>query len=144
LLDAELRQLLRTDSYASRIKSIQDIASLMIRSNEEEWHRFIQCRDRLLKVGRIVALNASILSEAASYEATYDLTPQDALVYASVITHLRHDSPEQACFLNRNSKDFDSPDIIDELRQFNCRMIPRFDSGYSFVQSQLPSESSEA
>jgi hypothetical protein len=112
----------------------------MIQSNEEERHRFIQCRDRLLKVGEIVALNANILSEAASYETIYDLTPQDALVYASVITHLRHDLPEQACFLNRNSKDFDSPDIIDELRKLNCRMIPRFDRGYSFIQSQLPSE----
>lgn len=139
-LDAELRQLLRSDPYANRIKSIQDIASLMVQSNEEERHRFDQCRNRLLKIGEIVALNANILSEAASYEVTYDLTPQDALVYASVITHLRQDSPEQACFLNRNSRDFDSPDIIDELRQFNCRMIPRFDRGHSFIQSQLPSD----
>lgn len=143
-LDAELRQLLRTAPYASRIKSIQDIASLMIQSNEEERHRFVQCRDRLLEIGEIVALNADILSEAASYETTYDLTPQDALVYASVITHLRQDSPEQACFLNRNSKDFDSPDIIDELRQLKCRMIARFDRGYSFIQSQIPSEQTEA
>jgi predicted nucleic acid-binding protein len=142
-LDAELRQLLRTASYASRIKSIQDIASLMIQSNEEERHRFTQCRDRLLKVGEIIALNTIILREAASYETNYDLTPQDALVYASVITHLHHDSPEQACFLNRNSKDFDSPDIIDELRKLGCRMIPRFDRGYSFIQSQLSSEQTE-
>jgi predicted nucleic acid-binding protein len=142
-LDAELRQLVRTTSYASRIKSIQDIASLMIQSNEEERNRFIQCRDRLLKVGEIVALNANILSDAAAYETTYDLAPQDALVYASVITHLRQNFPEQACFLNRNSKDFDSPDIVDELRQFNCRMIPRFDRGYSFIHSQLPSNQLE-
>lgn len=143
-LDAELRQLLRTTPYASRIKSIQDIASLMIQSNEEERHRFVQCRDRLLKFGEIVELNANILSEAASYETTYDLTPQDALVYASVITHLQQDLPEQACFLNRNSKDFDSPDIIDELRQLNCRMIVRFDHGYSFIQSKLISKPPEA
>lgn len=89
-----MRQLLRTTPYASRIRSIQDIASLMIQSNEEERHRFVQCRDRFLTVGEIVVLNANILSEAASYETTYDLTPQDALVYASVITHLRQDLPE--------------------------------------------------
>ena len=136
-LNVELRQLLRTASYASRIKSIQDLASLMVQSNEEERNRFIQCRERLLDVGEIVALTAEILSEAASYETTYDLTPQDALVYASVIAHLRRDRPQQACFLNRNSKDFDSPDIVDELNQFNCRMIPRFDDGYGFFQSRL-------
>ncbi len=139
-LDAELRQLSRTASYVSRIESIRDIASLMVQSNEEERYRFIQCRNRLIEVGEIVALNASILSEGAYYEATYDLTPQDALVYASVISHLQCSLPEQACFLNRNSKDFDSPDIVDELNRLNCRMIPRFDHGYSFVQSRLPSK----
>lgn len=44
LLDAELRQLSRTASYASRMKSIQDIASLMVQINEEERQRFAQCR----------------------------------------------------------------------------------------------------
>ncbi|KAM3101395.1 PIN domain-containing protein [Phormidesmis sp. 146-12] len=73
-LEAELRQLLRTASYASRIKSIQDIASLMVQSNEEERRRFIQYRNRLLNVGEIVALTTHILIEAASCETTYDVT----------------------------------------------------------------------
>lgn len=143
LLEAELQQLSRTASYKSRIPSIQDIASLMVQSNEEERHRFIRCRARLLEVGDIISLNPTVLREAASYETAYDLTPQDALVYASVISHLRHHLPEQSCFLNRNSKDFDSPDIIEELKQFNCRMIPRFDDGYRFALSQLPSNQPE-
>ncbi|MBD2095449.1 DUF4935 domain-containing protein [Trichocoleus sp. FACHB-591] len=137
LLDVELRQLSRTASYTSRIRSIQDIASLLVQSNEEERQRFVQCRERFLKVGEVIALTADILSEAASCENTYDLTPQDALVYASVMSHLRCHQPQQACFLNRNSKDFDSPDIVDELNQLNCRMIPRFDHGLSFLQAQL-------
>ena len=138
-LDAELRQLTRTASYADRIRNIQDIASLMIQSNEEEQRRFIRYRDRLLDAGEIVALTTEILRQAASCETIYDLTPQDALVYASVLDHLRRDQPQQACFLNRNSKDFDSPDIIGELDQFNCRIIPRFDHGYRFLQSRSQS-----
>jgi len=135
-LDTELGQLSRTSSYTSRIKSIQDIASLIVQSNEEERNRFIQYRERLLNVAEIVPLNTEILKEAASSETIYDLTPQDAFVYTSVIQHLRHSQPPQACFLNRNFKDFDSPDIIDELSKFNCRMIPRFDHGLSFLQAQ--------
>jgi predicted nucleic acid-binding protein len=137
LLEAELRQLSRTASYANRIESIQDIASLMVQSNEEERQRFGQYRERLVNTGEVIALTAEIITEAASCETTYDLRPQDALVYTSVISHLQYDRPQKACFLNRNSKDFDSPDIVDELNQFNCRMIPRFDSGYRFLQSQL-------
>jgi len=40
-LETELRQLARTTSYTARINSIQDIASLLVRSNEEEKQRFI-------------------------------------------------------------------------------------------------------
>ncbi|MGI2904767.1 PIN domain-containing protein [Tolypothrix sp. VBCCA 56010] len=136
-LDAELRQLSRTASYMSRIRSIQDIALLLVQSNEEERKRFVEYRERLLKIAQIIPLTADILTEAAACESPYDLSPQDALVYASVITHLRQRSPAAACFLNRNSKDFDSPDIVDELNRLNCRMIPRFDQGYAFIQSRL-------
>lgn len=137
LLDAELRQLARTDSYVNRIKSIQDIASLLVQSNEEERQRFTQYRERIFKSAEAVPLTQNILTEAASCEAMYDLKPQDAIIFASVINYLRFDQPQYSCFLNRNSKDFDNPDIVDALSQFNCRMIPRFDREYSFVQSQL-------
>jgi predicted nucleic acid-binding protein len=139
-LDAELRQLSRTSSYGSRIQSIQDIASLIVKSNEEERFRFIQCRERLLKAGEVIALTAEVLTEAALFEDAYSLAPQDAIVYASIISHLRCDRPSEACFLNRNFKDFDIPNIVDELNQFNCRLIRRFDSGCSFLQSQQPPE----
>ncbi len=102
MLDTELRQLSRTTSYASRIKSIQDIASLMVQSNEDERQRFVQYRARLIKIAEVVALTADILIEAGTCETKYDLKPQDALVYASITSHLRHYQPQQACFLNRN------------------------------------------
>lgn len=135
LLDTELRQLSRTSSYASRIKSIQDIASLIVQSNEEERNRFVQCREKICNIGEIIALTADIIVEAAFCETTYGFEPQDALVYASVISHLQRYQPEQACFLNRNSKDFKSPDIVEKLEQFKCKMIPKFDDGYRSLQS---------
>lgn len=137
VLDTELRQLARSASYQTRINSIEDIARLLVQSSEEERQRFVEYRDRFIKNAEVIALTADILNEAAAYESPYDLSPQDALVYSSVISHLRQYHPQIACFLNRNSKDFDSPDIVDELNRFNCRMIPRFDHGYNFIQSQL-------
>lgn len=136
-LETELRQLARTASYSAQINSIQDIASLLVRSNEEEKQRFIHYRERLLSVSEIIPLTIGILREAATYESPYDLTPQDALVYASVIAHLGQNQPRVSCFLNRNSKDFDNPDIVDELDSNNCKMIPRFDHGYGFIQARL-------
>jgi predicted nucleic acid-binding protein len=137
VLDIELRQLARSASYTNRINSIRDIASLLVQSNEEERQRFVEYRERLLNNAEVISLSADILRRAATYEYPYDLSPQDALVYASVITHLCQNEPQVSCFLNRNSKDFDNPDIVEELNQFNCRMIPRFDHGYGFIKSQL-------
>jgi predicted nucleic acid-binding protein len=135
-LETELRQLARTASYTARINSIQEISSLLVRGNEEEKQRFIRYRDRLLGIAEIIPLTLDILRQAATHESPYDLTPQDALVYTSVIAHLRQNQPPVSCFLNRNSKDFDNPDIVDELDRHNCKMIPRFDHGYGFIQTR--------
>jgi len=138
-LNAELQQLVRTSSYASRIHSVQDLATLLVQSNEEERQRFNDYFKRLIDTADIIPLTTEILAEASSYEMPYDLSPQDALVFTSVISHLRKNKPPAACFLNKNTKDFDNPDIVDELNKHNCKMIPRFDHGFSFVQAHLQS-----
>ncbi len=136
-LNTVLLQLSRTSSYASRLNSIQDIESLLVQSNEEEKQRFARLRDRLVNVAEIIPLTLDTIREAAMCEATYDLTPQDAIVFASVITHLRQNGSSPSCFLNRNSKDFDNPDIVTELSKSGCKMIPRFDNGVAYIQSCL-------
>ncbi len=134
----ELAQLKRTESYVSRITRVHDLANLLIQSNEEEKQRFTRNRNRIVRVAEIIPLTAPIIRKAAAYEAPYNLTSQDALVYASVVTHIdAQNQPTESCFLNRNAKDFDNPDIVDELARKNCRMIPRFDDGFQFVQTQL-------
>jgi predicted nucleic acid-binding protein len=97
-LDTELRQLSRTSSYQARIKSIQDIANLLVQSNQEEAQRFKRYRERLLLVSEVIPLTAEILRDAAGYEAPYELRPQDAVVYASVISHLRQNTPRPVVF----------------------------------------------
>lgn len=42
--------------------------------------------------------------------------------------------------LNRNSRDFDVPNILQELTQYNCRMIPLFDQGYQFIYKRVTSD----
>ena len=45
----------------------------------------------------------------------HGLSPQDALVYAAVLSHLQRVRPAQSCFLNRNYKDFGDPHIVEQL-----------------------------
>lgn len=139
-LNTELRQLARTASHTNRIDSIRDISTLLVQSIEEEKQRFTHYRTQLLTIGEVVPLTADIFKMAASFERPYGLTPQDALVYASVVSHLHQTKSLINCFLNRNSKDFDTPDIVNELKQLNCRMIPSFMDGFNFAQKHTQLE----
>lgn len=136
-LEKELRQLKRTASYNARINSIQNIQSLLLQSNEEEKERFGRYCHRLLDIAKIIPLSVDILKTASNYERLYGLSPQDAFVYASVMAHIQQNQSIQSCFLNKNSKDFDNPDITNELNSYNCRMIPKFDDGLRFVLVNL-------
>lgn len=136
-LDIEIRQLLRTLTDHQRIDRIQEVADLLIESTREERQRWERYLKRILNIAYITPLTADILADAATCEITYRLSPQDALVLASVMENLQEVKSQTACFLNRNTKDFSNPDIQDISSQFNCQMIPNFDQGYQFIVSRL-------
>lgn len=136
-LEEELKQLKRSAPYTERIRSIYEVSSLIIQSNQKEKALFQQYLIKLLTTTRVLPLTADILHHALEFEKAYDLSSQDAIVYASVFQHIRQKTSLDNCFLNRNSKDFDNPDIVAELNQYNCKMIPRFDDGFAFIQKRL-------
>ena len=92
----------------------------------------------IVDVADIIPLEAQVLTESIRYQQIHDFSPQDAIVHASIISNLRRGrSDNPSCFLNRNSKDFDDQNIVDELQRFQCKLIPNFDSGVKFVLSDL-------
>ncbi|HUP24938.1 MAG TPA: PIN domain-containing protein [Thermoanaerobaculia bacterium] len=139
-LDAEVGQMIRTATYSERLSGFQDLTALLIDSADEEAKRLEEVRRRLLTSCASIPLNAECLDAAARYQGVHDLSPQDALVYSSVISHLAQADSSVNCFLNRNSKDFDDPDIVDELRSHACKLIPRFDDGLEYVRNHIGSE----
>ena len=88
-LDQELRELSRTKSYKNRLYSIENIKSLIVQSSQDASEKFVKYREYILKIAEIIPLNANILLKAVSAEENYDLSPQDALVYVSVLKHLQ-------------------------------------------------------
>jgi predicted nucleic acid-binding protein len=139
-LDVEIRQLRRTATYGLRIDSLRDISSLLIQSYKEERLRFERFRDRLLQTCQLIPLTQQILVAAAANERRFDLKPQDAIVFAAVMQHLVSQAGEASCFLNKNTRDFDNPDIIEEVRRHHCRMIPRFDDGLRYIRGHSSGE----
>lgn len=136
-LDIQLKQLARTITYTQRLSGFQDLTILLIDSAEEEAKRLEELITRLLKAAEIIPLDALILKTKTQYQKIHDLSPQDAIVYATVLSHLKRQDRSPSCFLNRNSKDFDDPDLVKELNAYNCKLLPHFDTGYQFILGYL-------
>jgi hypothetical protein len=97
-----------------------------------------------LKAAEIIPLETLTLTDATQHQRIHGLSPQDAIVYAAVLSHLQQHQTAQSCFLNRNSKDFDDPDLVEELNVHNCKLLARFDTGYQFILSHLSQDSEPA
>src|SRR6185369_11053850 len=115
-----------TANYAERIRDFGGVTSLLIDSGREEIQRLEVVRARLLRSAEIIPLDSSILLSSADLQAAYDLEPQDATIFASVLLHLARTVSVPSCFLSRD-KDFEDPDLVERLRQHSCKLLQRFD-----------------
>ena len=92
--------------------------------------------DRLLGVAELIPLIADIIGDSHEYQQQ-GFSPQDSLVYASVLRHLTDNEEGEKVFLNRNSKDFDDPDVQDKLEVLGCKILFQFDAGLGYIQHRL-------
>ena len=136
-LDRELGQMVRTASHASRLDELQGLSALLINVTHEEIKRFQEVRSRLLETAEIIPLDLHVMTSSAEHQRVHGFSPQDALVYSSVRLHLERAHAERSCFLNRNSRDFDDENVVEELRRHNCKMLFRFDTGCQFILNAL-------
>jgi predicted nucleic acid-binding protein len=136
-LDIQFSQLRRSETLAHETELLQRITGLLVRSAEEERLGLDAAIEEVLDVGEVIPLDADVIRQAGDLEQALGLSPQDAIVLASVVGHLRRSSPERSCFLNRNTKDFDDPDVIARLAQLRCKLLSSFENGLGYVRSSL-------
>ena len=131
----EMGQLERTEPFAKTAEHLKDLASILVLSGDEDKRRLDQTVSRILDCAIVIPLQAETLSAAIQYQGSPGLSPQDSVVYASVIAHLSAASPGPKCFLTRDRKDFSNPVIKEELGRRECRLIHSFDDGLSYINS---------
>ncbi|MEA5519425.1 PIN domain-containing protein [Limnoraphis robusta] len=136
-LKIELEQLGRSQSYSEQVNLFRDLTSFLVRTQEDQKQRLQDTITQLVQLAEIIPLNEEIILAAISFQTELDLTPQDSIVYASVISHLSNITGRNNCFLNRNSKDFGTPDIINSLASYNCRILFSFENGLGYIRSQI-------
>jgi predicted nucleic acid-binding protein len=138
-LEEELKQLGRTAIYQERLRDIEPVVKLLVLSSEEDLQRLASVRSRLLACAELIPLEGSILAQAEEHQNGYDLSRQDAVIYASVLAH-RRTSGEPGCFISRD-RHFDDLEITRELRSYNCKPLSNFEAGYQFLRGLYSEES---
>lgn len=96
--------------------------------------RTLTQKSRLFEIAATLArvapgpnLTADIMEEAQRQEQVHGLSPQDALVYASVIAGIRVlpiDVPK--LFITRNKNDFNKTQLVQELQTHQCELLFNF------------------
>lgn len=136
-LSTEVKELVRTENYREHKTILEKTADILIESTIRESSGLKEVINTIVDLSTAIDLTKEIIRLSIEYENANDLSPQDAVVYASIIAHLTTKKPECSCFLNRNSTDFDDPDIRDTLEKLHCKMILSFANGLEYVKHCL-------
>ena len=97
-LATEVKQLLRSKPYQEEIDALQRVTGFLIRSQEEEKERLRSTIDRLIAISRVILLDVQTLINARKYQLDHNFSPQDSIVYASVLNHLVHRVRQRSAF----------------------------------------------
>ncbi|MBD0319644.1 MAG: hypothetical protein ICV87_04875 [Gemmatimonadetes bacterium] len=136
-LATEITELARSRPYASLNDTARAFTSLVAQSADEEWTRLSGVQNRLLAVAEIAPLTGETIRRGLAAGPEFGLSSQDAVVFASVETHMAAAGSEPKVFVTKNRKDFVSGDISDRLAELDCKLLTRFADAHGYVQSVL-------
>jgi len=137
-LARELRELGRSKPYAGSREEFQDVTKALLVSGEEEKLRLDATIAQILKEAVLIPIEADVIRSAIEIQTRNRLSPQDSIIYASVLSHVATVAKEEPkCFITKNSRDFSNPDIVQELSALGCELGTNFGEGYGLVLKHL-------
>jgi hypothetical protein len=131
------RELGRSRAYQAVPEDFTALASILIESAEREREGLQRVIADLLNVAEIIPLDTAVLVHARELQAELGMSGQDAIVLASVIHDLSRTTSVESCFLSRNSRDFDDPDVRARLDQLGCRYFADFAAAVAHITLRI-------
>ena len=137
-LDSQLVQLRRSAHHKDLAEQARHIVGALADVGRMDMARLEDILGRLTAVAETLPLDGEVFAGALRYRDGFSFRRvQDAIVYASVISHLgQHPATARGALLLSRDRDFDDPRIEAELNSHGCRWIPRFDHGLRYIQSR--------
>ena len=90
----------------------------------------------LRRMETVIPLTGEIVRMARFHELAYSLSPQDALVLASVRAHAENEVGPK-CFVSQDVKGFANPTVYDELSATECRVLANFTDAVAYIKSSF-------
>jgi hypothetical protein len=136
-LQRQLSELGRSKPFREASGSFNELTALLIRSTEGELAGLARAIGGILKTAEVIPLDSDMFYRAGTAQSAFDMSIQDAIVLGSVVHHLNETKPAESCFLNRNTRDFDVPNVREMLEELGCKFFGRFDHGLQFIEAGL-------
>ncbi|WP_420455286.1 PIN domain-containing protein [Rubrivirga sp.] len=134
-LQKTLRQIGRSKPHAADATRLSDrVSGLIAQSVADERRRLHQIRRRLVTAADVLPLTDEVLLGAQRTELETSLSPQDALVFVSVLHDLTRQPPAPSLLLTRD-KGFDLPDVRVRLTELGCDVIGSYEHGLARVRA---------
>jgi hypothetical protein len=136
-LNKHLSELNRSAPQQGVVAGTQPLVATLTWIGQDRSNRLEAVVERMLQCGRSIPLTGVLFAAARKLEGHFDLSPQDAIVAASVLGDLRPQNaqPDSHAFLSRNSKDFNP--MKGEFSALGCRYIPKFEHGLQFIRTKI-------
>jgi predicted nucleic acid-binding protein len=135
-LRKHIREISRSEPFRGLSEQSRDVVTALVAGDEEARDRLEAAMQAVEKYGMTIPLTGEVISMARWDELTYPLSPQDALVLASVRSHAGK-SAERKCFISQDSRAFNDPAVFDELSGVRCKFVSTFANGVEYIKSAL-------
>jgi hypothetical protein len=130
-LTAEFDDSKRSERFRHAPAAMHEASGLLTRAGDDERAGLDAIVRRVLAKAELIRIDPEIWDRAGQL---IDLSPQDGLVFASVIVSLERSAERDALFVSRDARAFGSSGVVGELELRGCKSRFRFDDALRFVQ----------
>jgi predicted nucleic acid-binding protein len=135
-LQKHVREISRSERFRGLVDQSRDVLAALITGGEESRDLLEEAIQTFVSNGTIISLSSDIVAMARWHELAYSLTPQDAVVLASVRAHAEsRDEPK--VFVSQDAKGFAHPTIYDELAAVECKVLVNFTDALAYLNRAL-------
>ncbi len=136
-LQTKLRQLARCEPYADLLDSSERVTRALADSGDIHAQSLSETVMRIARVANVLALTTEVIQAAIDAEALFQLSPQDAVVFASINRYFSQRRSVTKVFANKNRHDFFGSELRAHFRQYDCKLLSGFAATRQFIEAAL-------